>query len=262
MTGPIRTAARVAWASTPALANVGTALTSLVAVPLLGVVLLVAITLAAGAGPDAAVATAYAGVVVAFGAAIVSGTVAQVTTDRQIGVLADVLVGRPVHPAYWISKVSVPVLTGTAVAMGALLALGAVVPASRSLLVGALVVLPVVAVAGACSAVAAATLSIGLKDPYLISNVVVALVPLSAGVVVPVVDYPDALRFLASALPFTASIEALRAIGDASAVPWSSVAVLAVRELVVCGAWLLCGLAASRFVVAALRSGRRSEEIW
>ena len=101
--GPLRTALRIARVSTPALTNRRTAVTSLVAVPVLGVLLLVAV--AASAGGTDLVATASAGVLVTFGLSIVAGTVAQISRDRQLGVLQQVLAGQFFSLPYWLEKV-------------------------------------------------------------------------------------------------------------------------------------------------------------
>lgn len=258
--GPVGTALRISRVSTPALSNVRTALTSLVAVPLLEVLLIVAIS--ASMGSTDLVATAYAGILVSFGLSIVGGTVAQVTRDRQVGVLQDALGTRFFPFPYWYGKTLVPIVLGAVVAAascGAVLLID--VDHSTSAFVGAIVLLPVIALGGAMVAVAAATSSIGLSDPYLVSNVTTGLLPITAGVVIPLIAYPVWLKAIAYGLPFTAAVEAMREVG-AGTPRWSSVLSLTVRELAICTAWLTIGLSISRSVISALRSGRRREEIW
>ena len=254
----LATALKVARVSTPALTNFRTATTSLVAVPLLEVVLLVAIVATLGS-TDLLVA-AYAAIVVSFGIAIVTGTVAIVTRDRQTGVLVEALQYRPLNPVYWASKVAIPVATGAVVAIASCTAVWTIDPthAGRPL-VAALMALAVTAAGASLAAIGVATISIGLSDPYLVANIAQGLLPLTAGVVAPLAAYPPVLAALSRAMPTTASIEGLRAMvgGDGA-----QVAVFVAQELVVCSVWLAIGAAASSFVLRALRSGKRREDIW
>ena len=54
----------------------------------------------------------------------------------------------------------------------------------------------------------------GASDPYLVANVAQGVLPLTAGVVVPLSSYPAVLAHAASALPFTAAVEAMRVLQD------------------------------------------------
>jgi ABC-2 type transport system permease protein len=247
------TSIQVAASSNPALATPGTALTSLVLTPALEVLLLVAVT--ASVGSTDLRDTAYAGIVLAFGLSVVTGTVEQVTLDRRLGVLPDVLSYGLRNPAYWGAKMLVPLVLGLAPAIvstaGVLLVdPGHDLEAFRRVLL----LLPVAALAGALVGLAASVASIGLSDPYLVSNSAHGLLLVTAGVVLPISLYPAWLGMPALALPFTAVVEAVRADG--------STGLLVLRELAVCGAWCLVGLLSSRRVLAAVRSGRRSTEVW
>lgn len=257
--GTLTTALRIARVSAPELTNTPTAVTSLVAVPLLEVVLLVAIS--ASLGGDELVVVAYAAILLAFGLTIISGTVGQVTRDRNIGVVYDTLSHRFFWPPYWLSKVVVAAVLGLVVAVVSCAVVFAI-DAEHDVrqLVGALAMLPVVAVVASVAAIGIATLSVGFRDPYLLANIARGVLPITAGVVVPLSDYPELLAGIARLLPLSGTIEAMRAI--ALAQPWPSIGMLIARDGVVCGAWFLVGLLASGMVVRALRDGRRREEIW
>lgn len=257
--GPVGTSLRIARVSTPELTNASTALTSLVAVPLLEVLLIVAVS--ASLGGDDLVRTAYAAIILAYGLSIVTGTVGQVTRDRQIGVLQEALMSRFFYLPYWLGKVTVPAVLGAAVAVASSLAVLLVDPdRSAQAFVGAVALLPVVTVGASLAAVGVATLSVGASDPYLVANVAQGVLPLTAGVVVPLSSYPAVLAHAASALPFTAAVEAMRVLQNGG--DTALVATLMTRELLVCSVWFVIGAVVSRRVVRALRDGRRREEIW
>lgn len=256
--GPLSTALRISRVSAPELANPATALTSLLAVPVLEVILLVAVS--ASLGSTALVSTAYAAIILAYGQTIISGTIGQVTRDRQIGVLQETLTNRFFSPPYWASKVAVPIVLGGAVAVASCVAVVVIDPErSVRLFAAALLVIPVVAVGASIASVGVATLSVGLRDPYLISNVVRGLLPLTAGVVVPLASYPAVLAGVARAFPLTGAVEAMRSMALAQPGAW--VAGALAREVIICGAWFAVGALASSHVIRSLRNGRR-EEIW
>ncbi|RMI09687.1 ABC transporter permease [Cellulomonas triticagri] len=251
--GPWATSITVAAVSNPALTNTATAVTSLVLVPALQVLMLVAVTASVGS-PDL-VGTAYAGIVLAFGLGVLSGTVEQVTRDRRLGVVQDVLGHGIANPVYWGGKLVVPVVLGI---VPALAGAGVVfwLDGARDVdaLSRTLVLVPVAALAGGMVGLAAAVISLALSDPYVVANSACSVLLLTAGVVLPLGLYPEWLAWTARALPFTAVIEAVRADGP--------VGVLVLRELGVCAVWLGGGVVAGRRVLSAWRSGRRTEEVW
>lgn len=257
--GPLGTALRISRVSTPDLANVATAITSLVAVPLLEVLLLVAVS--ASLGGNDLIVVAYSAILVAFGLTAVTGTVGQITRDRHAGVLQDILTIRPFYAPYWLGKTAIPAGLGLVVAFASCAAVFGIDSSHdvRSLL-SALAMLPVVAIFASLCAIGVATLSVGFKDPYLVSNIIQGIVPITAGVVVPLSSYPGLLASVAHVFPFTGAVEAMRAL--ALEQPWPEAAASIAREGGVCGLWLVVGVLASRFVLKALRDGRRREEIW
>jgi len=77
---------------------------------------------------------------------------------------------------------------------------------------------------------------------------------ITSGVVLPIGIYPPWLAIIARALPFTAAIELVRSTG------WN-VPLLA-RELAVSALWLALGLLLGKHVMAQIRKGNRSPEVW
>lgn len=256
---PIKTALKISKVSSPELTNSSTAVTSLIFVPLFEVILLVAIT--ASMGSVDLISVAYSAIVLALGLTIITGTVGQVTRDRNLGVLNEMLIYRFYYAPYWLSKVCVSAILGLVVAMlSSVVVFAMAAENNASSLFSILALLPFVAFCSSLAAIGVSTLSIGLRDPYFVSNIVQGLLPLTAGVVVPLSSYPTVLQSIAYVLPFTGAIEAMR--GLASGQHFSAVSVFLMRELVVCGGWLLIGVLTSATVVRAIRDGRRREDIW
>ena len=291
--GRYATALRIAMTSDTGLANPGTAVTSLLLTPVLQVLLLVAVTaslsgvvgsaaigsaaigtaatgsqagsaLGPGAGATSASLaalqlrdTAYAGIVVAFGLAVLAGAVGQVTMDRRLGVLQDVLSHGMWNPAYWMSKVAVPALLG----IGPAVASAAVVfwldgSGDSQMLVRVLVAIGLAAVTGSLVGVAASVASLVLSDPYVISNIAHAVLLITSGVVLPLSLYPGWLAWIARALPLTAVVESLRA-ASSSLAPW-----LLVQELAVGLAWLGLSMMLAGRVMSQVRTGRKTADVW
>lgn len=256
---PWLTALKLARVSSPNLTNLPTALTSLVAVPLLELLFLLALSASLGAANLLHIA--YASVLLGLGTSILAGTVGQVSYDRMSGVLQDTLAYRFFYLPYWGSKIFVPALLGLAVAVSSCLGIFLLDPEHQldAFLAALALLLPVALLMGLAS-VGVATLSLGLKDPYLLSNILGGLLPLTAGVLVPLSLYPSWLAQLVTFLPLTASVEAFRLLAEGG--PVTGVLFLLAREALVSCLWLLVGVAASRLVMSALRSGRRRQEIW
>lgn len=251
-------AARLAAAQT--FINVPTTLTTLIALPLLELLMLVAV--ASAMNSPALVLTAYCGALVASATGVLTHTIGLVTYDRNIGVLHDVLLTRFFNPVFWFSKLAIPCLN--AVLMGCVMIGGIWLFApgsSASTALVALALLPGFILAGALLGFACATLSIALNDPYLISNVVVAALPLTAGVLAPVSAYPAWLAALIQWLPLTHGIEVFRELTAGSTLE-NGLLFHALAELAICCTWVFAGALASSRILTLIRSGRRTEEIW
>lgn len=245
-------AARIAVASSVALGTVGTALTTLLLVPLLEVVLLAAA--ATGLTGGLARDTAYSTVIVAFGVSVIGGTVNEVTRDRTTGVLGLVLRAGLARPAYWCSKVLVPVVGGTVTAGASLLAIGLLDPAHDVRRLGlAALAAAAACLSGALVGVAVSILSLGTDDPYVLSNALQAVALLGTGVVLPLAQSPEWLSAVARLLPFTSLVEGFR-----EERMWNALG----GELLLVAAWLAASLLAGRAVLRRWRSGAVREQLW
>jgi ABC-2 type transport system permease protein len=250
--GPLGTSTMIATVTNPALSTPGTIIASLVLTPLLEVVLLVAVT--ASVGSDDLRDTAYAGLVLAFGLTVLTGTVEQVTRDRRLGVLQDIVGFGLFRPVYWFGKMLVPVVLGVLpAALGSLAVFGLDPRHDPAALGRTLVLICLAALAGGLLGSAASVASLALSDPYLVSNVAQSALLITAGVVLPVALYPGWLAALSRALPFTALVEAVRSPGLGGQLA---------QETTVTLVWCVIGLVAGRLATRAVRSGRRSFDVW
>lgn len=247
------TSVTVAAVSNPALSSTATAVTSLVLTPLLEVALLVAVTASVGSADIRD--TAYAGVLLAFGLTVLTGTVEQVTRDRRLGVVHEIVGYGIANPVYWGGKLVVPVVLGIVPALaGAAVVFWLDGAHDTHALVRVLLLIPLAALSGGLVGLTAAVGSLAMSDPYVISNGAHSVLLVTAGVVLPLSLYPGWLQWVALVLPFTAAVEAVRADG--------AVAPLVLREISVSLLWFATSVLIARRVLAALRSGRRSEEVW
>lgn len=244
--------ARIAAKTAVAFSSPGTALTTLVFVPLCEVLLVLAIT--TGLTGQFAMITAYAAAIVGLGASVITGVVGEITRDRNIGVLAEVMRAGLWQPKYWVAKVLVPLTSGVVVALASLIALVVADPAHDLVLFGrALVVAVAACVSGALVGIAAAMLTLGGNDPYLVANLLGGVLMLGTGVVLPIDAGPPIVGALGRALPFTALIDGLRH-GELL----RGIGVEALVVLVWCGV----ALALSGVVMRRFRSGRVLELLW
>jgi ABC-2 type transport system permease protein len=264
-TSRLATAVRVSLASSPTFANSRTVLSMLVAVPILQLALLLAISTVMGSADTRT--TAYAGVLVTAGISIIGGMIESVSTDRQLGVLQQALSRKWLNAAYWAGKAVVPAVVAGTVAILLCVGVFALDPEHNPILLcAALLVLPIVVVVGILTGVATATISIGLRDPYLVSNLLMLAVPITAGVMAPLSAYPAWLATIAQGVPLTATVAVFRELAAAEVLPEFCLAGWTLwplgSEAVVVGLWLLLGLSLSRVMLWLIRTGRRSEDIW
>ena len=83
--------------------------------------------------------------------------------------------------------------------------------ASSGLLVGAILLMPVAVLGGVCLGIFAAGLGLYLSDPYTGSSFLSIILPVSAGVIVPVSTYPGWLAWLCSWVPGSRLVQVLDA---------------------------------------------------
>lgn len=239
-------ALRIARQSMPALANPRTAVVTLVATPLLEVVLLLVIALRLRV-PETIIVT-DASLVVTTITTMTGGITAAVVRDRAQGILAHIMATAPLHLRYWVSKF-VP-LAGIVTATNLIVATTVLVAdPHHDLQLYALTLAGIstatVTSVGVTMVCAAGT--IVLHDPFRLANIVTAVVPLSAGVLLPHTEYPAGIREMCAVLPGTWLVAALRENAPA----------LMLVECGVSALWLVLGL--TLFMVAGqlrYRSGR------
>lgn len=262
---------KIGMVSHSALTTRSTAVTSLVITPLLEVLLLVAVLTSAGVANlrDAT----YASILLAFGLSVLSGTVGEVTYDRQIGVAQEVIGHGMWNWSYWLGKLFVPMLLGIMPTLLSAVAVflidGFVSASAQNSIVNwqmiisyadaesftkIMLLIPLAAITGALVGITAAVASFALEDPYLVSNIANSVLLITAGVVLSLSLYPSWLAWPARLLPFTALIEAVRSA--------NSIVPLILRELGVSLAWLAVGLLIGKRVLNLIRAGKRSQEVW
>lgn len=240
--------ARVGWSSSIAFATLGTSVTTLLLVPLLSIAydVLMGADLSA---PDPA-RIGYAAALVALALSIASGIVGAAATDRMLGIFLEVHVQRRFDAAYWLAIAVVPtvlsLLTGAA-SVAAVLTLSGNV----ELLWHTVALVPVTMLCGLLLGIAAAGFGLSLPDPYLGATILGAVLPVLAGVIVPIALTPTWLQTISMAVPLSGIVASLDASG--------SMAGLILRDLLVACLWAGAGLLFTRRAVARLRDGQRAD---
>lgn len=244
--------ARVGWQSSTSFATIGTAVTTLLFMPLLDIAFDVLMGRDLSA-PDL-VRTGYAAALVALAVSVAGGIVGAVATDRNLGVFQEVHTRRRLDVAYWCAVATVPVLLA---AITATAAIGTVLALSTQrdlvLLAHVLALTPVAVMCGVLMGVAAAGVGVDLPDPYLGATIIGAFLPVLTGVIVPVELTPTWLQAASRFVPMSGVLAALDA-GQLTTTPL-------LHDLVVALAWAAAGLVATRHAVIRLRKGLRRDVI-
>jgi len=203
----LRTGVRVSWASSTAFATLGTAVVTLLVLPLFDV--LFDVTMGSDLSAPNLERTGYAAALVALAVSVAGGVVAAVAGDRNLGVFQEVHLRRAVDPVYWASVCAVPALLAsatTAVVVGAVFALS---DRRDAALLGRVAGLAACAVVcGVLMGVGAAGVGVNLPDPYLGSTLVGAVLPVLAGVAAQFVIMPLTAYVLAVTLQLPPAIAA------------------------------------------------------
>ncbi|EGE37600.1 hypothetical protein HMPREF0059_01870 [Actinomyces viscosus C505] len=244
---------RVSWASSTAFATLGTAVVTLLVLPLLDVLFDVLIGSDLSA-PDL-VRTGYAAALVALAVSVASGVVGTVATDRMLGVFQEVHTRRRLDVAYWLSVAVVPALLAASTATVAIGVVFALSPLHDVGALGRVITLaaPTI-VCGLLMGIMAAGVGVNLPDPYLGATIIATFLPLLTGVIVPLEQCPTWLQALAHLVPVSGTLTVLDA-------PAAAVPALLGRDLVVAAVWAGIGLAVTRRAVTRLRQGQRTDTI-
>ena len=220
---------RVSWASSTAFATLGTAVVTLLVLPLLDVLfdVLMGSDLSA---PDL-VRTGYAAALVALAVSVASGVVGTVATDRMLGVFQEVHTRRRLDVAYWLSVAVVPALLAASTATVAIGVVFALSPLHDVGALGRVITLaaPTI-VCGLLMGIMAAGVGVNLPDPYLGATIIATFLPLLTGVIVPLEQCPTWLQALAHLVPVSGTLTVLDA-------PAAAVPALLGRDLAVAVVW-------------------------
>lgn len=155
---------RVAWMSSTAFATIGTAVVTLLALPLLDV--LFDVLMGADLSAPDLVRTGYAASLVTLGTLVSGGIVAVVASDRNLGVFQEVHTRRRFDVAYWISVAVVPTLLSLATGAATIGAVFALSAAHDAAVLGRVLALaPVCILCGVLMGVAAAGIGVDLPTP-------------------------------------------------------------------------------------------------
>ena len=251
----LNSTAKVGWSSSITFATVGTALSTLVIVPGLSVLFSVLLGRDLSAPDPVRIACASALASVVLGVAV--GVVARAATDRWLGVFEQVCTARRFDAAYWLGVSAMPALlalitgiTNLGVAT-AYAGFGGSLEGNLSMLVRSGSLLPLARMAGVCLGVFAAGLGLYLSDPYLGGTILGALLPISAGVIIPIDAYPAWLAALCTLVPGGRTIAL---VSGSSGLVDSTV----VTEVLVCVLWALAGLVLVHAAARRIRSGART----
>ena len=193
-----------------------------------------------------------------------SGIVARVATDRWIGVFEYVCTARPVDAGYWLGAAAVPALLASVTGLsnvGIVWLLSLTAPSTgvgSGLLLGAIALMPVAVLGGVCLGIFAAGLGLYLSDPYTGSNFLSIILPVSAGVIVPVSTYPAWLTWLCSWVPGSRLVQALDTSGGIAGGAASELFALLATDAVLAVLYAAVGLGLTFLAARRIRAGTRA----
>lgn len=244
--------ARISFASSTAFATLGTALTTLVLTPLFSIVydIMFGQDLLA---PDYT-RIGYSAALVSLCLSVEAGVVDKAVTDRDLGIFEDIHLRRSVDLAYWIGGAIMPLLLSTltaAVTIGSVFAFSAAHDIRFLLRVVALC--PTVMLIGVLMGICCAGIGVSLPDPYLGDTILDAIMPLTAGVIVPITLYPAWLRGIFHLIPMTGTLASIAASGNAL----TDVTMDVLAAVI----WAIIGLLFVHVAVKRLRNGVRRDII-
>lgn len=253
--------ASIGWSSSITFATLGTAITTLVLVP--GLNVLFTVLLGADLAANDTVRIGCASALIATLSSVAAGIVARVATDRWIGVFEYVCTARPVDAGYWLGAAAVPALLASVTGLSNvgivwLLSLTSPSGAGSGLLLGAIALMPVAILGGVCLGIFAAGLGLYLSDPYTGSNVLSIVLPVSAGVIVPVSTYPGWLAWLCSWVPGSRLMQALDTSGSIASSTTPNLFALLAADTALAVLYAAIGLGLTVLAARRIRSGARA----
>ena len=130
--------------------------------------------------------------------------------------------------------------------------------AVSGLLLGALELMPVAVLGGVCLGIFAAGLGLYLSDPYTGSNFLAIILPVSAGVIVPVSTYPAWLAWLCSWVPGSRLVQALDASGGIASSTTPDIFLLLAADTALGMLYAAIGLGLTYLAARRIRAGARA----
>lgn len=254
--------ASIGWSSSITFATLGTAITTLVLVP--GLNVLFTVLLGADLAANDTVRIGCATALIATLSSVAAGIVARVATDRWIGVFEYVCTARPVDAGYWLGAAAVPALLASVTGLSNvgivwLLSLtSSAAGASSGLLVGTILLMPVAILGGVCLGIFAAGLGLYLSDPYTGSNVLSIVLPVSAGVIVPVSTYPAWLAWVCSWVPGSRLVQVLDTSGSITSSTAPDLFALLATDAALAVLYAAIGLGLTFLAARRIRAGARA----
>ena len=254
--------ASIGWSSSITFATLGTAITTLVLVP--GLNVLFTVLLGADLAANDTVRIGCATALIATLSSVAAGIVARVATDRWIGVFEYVCTARPVDAGYWLGAAAVPALLASVTGLsnvGIVWLLSLTAPSTGAvsgLLLGALALMPVAVLGGVCLGIFAASLGLYLSDPYTGSNFLAVILPVSAGVIVPVSTYPAWLAWLCSWVPGSRLVQALDTSGGTASSTTPDLFALLAADTALGMLYAAIGLGLTYLAARRIRAGARA----
>ncbi|KAB7790250.1 ABC transporter [Bifidobacterium leontopitheci] len=246
---------RISFASSTAFATLGTALTTLVLTPLFSI----AYDIMFGQdllAPDYT-RIGYAAALVSLCLSVEAGVVDKAATDRDLGIFEDIHLRRSVDLAYWIGGAVMPLLLSTLTAAVTIGSVFAFSPAHDvGFLLRVVALCPPTMIVGVLMGVCCAGIGVSLPDPYLGDTILDAIMPLTAGVIVPVTLYPGWLRGVFHLVPMTGTLASLANGGNTL-----MDALDAAVDLLAATCWAAVGLLFVHVAVKRLRNGVRRDII-
>ncbi|MCI1219407.1 MAG: ABC transporter permease [Bifidobacterium sp.] len=250
----IASVARISFASSTAFATLGTALTTLVITPLFSV--LYDIVFGQDLRAPDYTRIGYAAALVALCLSVEAGITSKAVTDRNLGVFEEIHMRRSVDTAYWVGSSIIPLLLSTltaAVTIAGVFAFSA--GHDPHMVIKVIMLCPATMLMGMLLGVCCAGVGVSLPDPYLADTILDAILPLSAGVIVPTTLYPDWLRALFHLLPMTGTLTVLT---DNST---GNIGRPLCTDILLAVVWACVGLVFVRVAVSNLRNGKRRDVI-
>ena len=165
---------------------------------------------------------------------------------------------------YWLGAAAVPALLASVTGLsnvGIVWLLSLTAPstgAGSGLLLGAIALMPVAVLGGVCLGIFAAGLGLYLSDPYTGSNFLSIILPVSAGVIVPVSTYPAWLAWLCSWVPGSRLVQALDTSGGIVSGAAPDLFALLAVDTVLAGLYAAAGLGLTLLAARRIRAGARA----